>query len=285
MPSASLSRAIRRDRIQPPATPVSAPRPSWLTSISANPPALACSMWSSISTMPVTSRMAIGSLAPDSISRVDCTRSLRRTPLLRSSANTAAASVEPTIEASSRPSRQSTSSSQVANTPSSAAVPITPQVARIAAGRKATRKLAALVRKPPSSRITASASWPMRLAMKKSLKAIPPGPSTPASMPMTRNSSSRGRPRRAETVLASTLTKSSTAARRKRALIAVIAGVWWGRSAPRPVGRWIRRGTPADGRAARAARPAGAVSAWGCRAPGLRRSAPARRASSPPSSP
>jgi len=55
----------------------------------------------------VTKKIAIGSFAPDSISKVACTLSFRRTPLWRSRLNTAPASVEPTIAAISTPNFQS----------------------------------------------------------------------------------------------------------------------------------------------------------------------------------
>ncbi|MDT4819808.1 hypothetical protein FQZ97_529350 [compost metagenome] len=103
---------------------------------------------------------AIGSLLPDSISRVAVTRSL--SPLPPSSENTAAASVEPTMAPISRPCMRSRSNSQAAATPVSPVVISTPTVARDSAGHKATRKLETRVRRPPSSRITASARLPTR---------------------------------------------------------------------------------------------------------------------------
>ncbi|MNT02271.1 hypothetical protein D3C72_1367610 [compost metagenome] len=119
-------------------------------------------------------------------------------PLLWSIENTAAASVEPTMAPSSSPSRQSMPSSHAANTPTSAAVTSTPTVASDSDGLSATRKVAKRVRSPPSSRMIASARLPTRKLSQVSEKRMPPGPSTPASMPTARKTSRNGTPRRAE---------------------------------------------------------------------------------------
>ena len=103
---------------------------------------------------------AIGSLLPDSISRVALTRSLSPRPPSRE--NTAAASVEPTMAPISRPSSQCRLNSQAAATPVSPAVTSTPSVASDSEGQSATRKLETRVRMPPSRRITASAKLPTR---------------------------------------------------------------------------------------------------------------------------
>jgi hypothetical protein len=106
-------------------------------------------------------KIAIGSLLPDSISSVEPTRSCRLAPCVRSSANTAAASVEPTMAPSSMPCSQCRPSTQPAHSPTSAAVITTPKVARLSAGHRATRKVARWVRMPPSKMMTASASVPI----------------------------------------------------------------------------------------------------------------------------
>ncbi len=116
---------------------------------------------SSISISATVRNIAIGSLLPDSISRVDPTRSLRPLPLSR--LNTTAASVEPTMAPISRPCSSGRSNSQAAARPVRPEVMATPRVAREKAGFSATRKVAVRVRMPPSSRITASA----RLLMTK----------------------------------------------------------------------------------------------------------------------
>ncbi|MNN71512.1 hypothetical protein D3C81_1874570 [compost metagenome] len=99
-------------------------------------------------------------MLPDSISSVAVTRSFR--PLPPSRENTAAASVEPTIAPISRPWIMFRSNSQAATMPVRPVVISTPMVARDNAGHSATRKLATRVRKPPSSRMTASARLPTR---------------------------------------------------------------------------------------------------------------------------
>ena len=87
-------------------------------------------------------KTAIGSLTPDSISSVAATRSFRVTPERVSSANTAAASVEPTIE----PSSSAVQASRPANsTPATAVMPAlitTPTVASSEAGFSPVRKVA-----------------------------------------------------------------------------------------------------------------------------------------------
>ncbi|MOA54526.1 hypothetical protein D3C78_1781590 [compost metagenome] len=103
---------------------------------------------------------AIGSLLPDSISRLAVTRSFR--PLPPNSENTAAASVEPTMAPISRPWIKFRLNNHAAAMPVSPVVISTPTVARESAGHNATRKLDTRVRKPPSSRITASARLPTR---------------------------------------------------------------------------------------------------------------------------
>ena len=106
-PSARFRRPTSLASILPPSQPSSRPKPSCRTSIHRNdstPDRSGCII-RPISA--VTRKTAIGSLAPDSISNVACTRSFRRTPLLRSRLNTAPASVEPTIAAIRMPNFQS----------------------------------------------------------------------------------------------------------------------------------------------------------------------------------
>jgi hypothetical protein len=104
---------------------------------------------------------AIGSLLPDSISSVAATRLFSAAPCVRRRANTAAASVEPTMAPSSMPSSQDSRSTQAASRPSSAAVTSTPTVARLTEGQRATRNVSRLVRSPPSKMMTARASVPI----------------------------------------------------------------------------------------------------------------------------
>ncbi len=104
---------------------------------------------------------AIGSLAPDSISSVARTRSLRCTPLPRRIANTAAASVEETIAPSSIASGQ-LKPSAYAPRASITAVPMTPNVASTLAGAATARTDRSGVLKPPSNRMRTSATVPSR---------------------------------------------------------------------------------------------------------------------------
>ncbi|MDT4855670.1 hypothetical protein FQZ97_900330 [compost metagenome] len=157
---ARVRRLISCSISQPPTKPSRAPTPNcwmmWTTKDQLNP------LWPvAIISIRVTVRnTAIGSLLPDSISRVALTRSLRPRPPSR--LNTAAASVEPTIAPISRPSRVLRPNSQVAATPVNPAVTSTPMVARDSEGQSATRKVAARVRMPPSRRMMASARLPTR---------------------------------------------------------------------------------------------------------------------------
>jgi hypothetical protein len=152
---------------------------------------------------------------PDSISSVAATRSLSCTPEDLSSENTAAASVEPTMAPTSKASGQGKSSSQYAAAPVMAVHSTTPSVASKSAGRKPVRKVPIWVRKPPSSKITASATLPTQKLKRKSSKARPPGPSTPAKMPTTKKISRKEKPMRAENTPASTLMNTSAAAANK----------------------------------------------------------------------
>ncbi len=94
---------------------------------------------------------------PDSTSSVTPTRRLSWSPLPRSTANTAAASVDDTTAPSSSASPQPRPS-QCAPTATSVAVPATPMVASTPAGAAARRTALSGVLSPPSNRISASAS-------------------------------------------------------------------------------------------------------------------------------
>ena len=85
-------------------------------------------------------KIAIGSLVPDSTSSVERTLSRMLMPPVRSRKNTAAASVEATIEPSSSPSSQENPSRKEAATPNRMAVRNTPSVASVSAGTAAWRK-------------------------------------------------------------------------------------------------------------------------------------------------
>ena len=105
---------------------------------------------------------ATGSLLPDSISSVAPVRRSRCRPPARRRKNTAAASVEATIVPSSSASSGGRASSFEAASAVSTAVIATPALASTSAGNTLPRTCAARVRRPPSNRIIASASAPIR---------------------------------------------------------------------------------------------------------------------------
>jgi hypothetical protein len=150
---------------RPPTTPVSAPKPNCCTKAQTTvphadtPPAAPCVGASSAMKASVRNT-AIGSLTPDSISSVAATRSFSVTPERVSSANTAAASVEPTMAPSSIAVPQSRPRNSMLARPVSAAHSSTPTVASTEAGFSPVRKVEKAVRNPPSSRMMASAKFP-----------------------------------------------------------------------------------------------------------------------------
>ena len=139
---------------------------------------------------PSTSSTAIGSLKPASPSSV---RSRRlRSPAPRSSENTAAPSVEETIEPSSSPSSVENPNSHEAANPVTTAVISVPGSASPIAGRSTGRISPQPAVSPPSNRISASAITPIVSARWKSSNAIRPRPSDPIAMPSPRKSTSPG---------------------------------------------------------------------------------------------
>ena len=143
------------------------------------------------SMQPITSRIAIGSLRPDSPSSVRASR--RRSVEPRSTANTAAASVAATVEPSSSAGSGSRSRISAAATAVSPAVASVPSVARMidvfSTGRISSKPLES----PPSNRISATATMPAWRASSKSSKSIQPSPSEPISMPRPSTSTRPGR--------------------------------------------------------------------------------------------
>ena len=129
---------------KPPAIPNNAPQPNCCRKSSAivdmdEPP------WTSlaISAMKATVRYtAIGSLTPDSISSVVATRSLSKTPERLSSANTAAASVEPTMAPSNKAVFHSRPTKITAATAVMPALITTPSDASSEAGLSPVRNVA-----------------------------------------------------------------------------------------------------------------------------------------------
>jgi hypothetical protein len=146
------------------------------------------------SMQPITSRIAIGSLRPDSPSSVRARR--RRSVEPRSTANTAAASVAATVEPSSSAGSVSRSRISAAATAVSAAVASVPSVARMIDVRRTGRISSKPLERPPSNRIIATATMPAWRASSKSSKSIQPRPSDPISMPRASTSTRPGRRRR-----------------------------------------------------------------------------------------
>jgi hypothetical protein len=113
------------------------------------------------STSVMVRKIAIGSLAPDSISSVERTRSRRLIPPTRRRKNTAAASVELTMAPSRKDSSQENPKTRRAAKPTMPAVMMTPAVAMVIAGRAAWRKVVKRVPKPLSKSTMASARLPI----------------------------------------------------------------------------------------------------------------------------
>src|SRR5829696_9791700 len=143
---------------------------------------------------PITSRIAIGSLRPDSASSTRATRRLRLDP--RRTEKIAALSVEATIEPSSRAGRSGRSSRSAAASPTTTAVTIVPTVASEIAGPTTGRISGHPAARPPSNRISVSAMIPTVRVSSKSSKSISPSPSEPIAIPSARKSTSPGTRRR-----------------------------------------------------------------------------------------
>ncbi len=107
-PRSIESRLTRPTIIMPPSAPATTPSPIWRT----KSPRIASEIASAplpaaiSSTSATVRKIAIGSFDPDSISSVERTLSRMVMPPMRSRKNTAAASVEPTIAPSRKPSSQ-----------------------------------------------------------------------------------------------------------------------------------------------------------------------------------
>src|SRR5918999_2806393 len=161
---------------------------------------------------PSTSTIATGSLRPDSPSRMRASRRTRLEP--RSTEKIAAPSVASTIDPSSRPSSVSRPSSQVAASPTTAAVISVPNVASEMLGQSTGRISPQPAARPPSNRIRTSAITPIVRASSTSSKSIQPSPSEPISIPNPRNSTRPGMRRRPATSEAAMPSASSAPARR-----------------------------------------------------------------------
>lgn len=102
----------------------------------------------------------MGSLLPDSNSRSGLMSPFKPTLRARSTANTAAASVDETIAPSSKPSSREKPSTPAPNAPTSAAVTTTPSVESARARPTTGRTLSHAVSSPPAKRMKTSATTP-----------------------------------------------------------------------------------------------------------------------------
>ena len=127
----------------------------------------------------------------------------------RSTANTAAASVEEMIAPMSRPVHSGRSKAHIAVSPATSAVMSTPAVASAVPWFSTGLISSQLVEMPPLNRMNASATTPRVWATSALSNSIPPGPSEPASIPTARKTSSPGIPRLDESRLATTPSSSN----------------------------------------------------------------------------
>src|SRR5262249_58187861 len=111
---------------------------------------------------PVTASTAGGSLGPDSPSSIPDSRG--GSGSLRSTENTAAASVGATTAPRSNASRQPRCTSQRAATATTSTLTTTPTVARLSAAGADARACVQLVVRPPSARSSTSAVSPSACA-------------------------------------------------------------------------------------------------------------------------
>jgi len=172
-------------------------------------------------------KTAMGSLLPDSNSSSERRRGCRRTLRERSTEKTAAASVDETIDPSSRACRNGRSVIAQANRPVSVAVRATPAVASTTPRPRTGRTSSHSVSRPPLYRMNANATTPRPCASGALSNGMPPGPSDPASIPTAMNSSSAGMPNRVNR-LAKTLASSRTAApstKGRRAVVIRLPGI------------------------------------------------------------
>jgi len=151
---------------------------------------------------------------------------LRLTPRRRSTANTAAASVEETMAPTRRPVRSSKPNTSQANKPTRPAVKTTPTVERRIPRLMTGRMTRQFVSSPPENSMKASAMVPTRLAACVLVNWMPPGPSDPASMPMQRNTISVGTPARSETRLAKMLARTRNPITRRIKAGSIIRGAF-----------------------------------------------------------
>jgi hypothetical protein len=98
------------------------------------------------------------------------------------------------------------------------------------------------VRRPPSSRITASARLPTMKLSSRLSNSMPAGPSSPASMPTTRNTSRNGTPRRDDHAPSTRPTSATSAPTSNHLLVSSMNtdGSLIGNRSARDDGPWYR---------------------------------------------
>src|SRR4029079_16827568 len=202
------------------ATPSTAPTVIWMTknpSSSPNEVAGLVSNWmmARVNTTPM------GSLLPDSSSSRLAKVGGSFAFLARNTMNTAAASVEETIAPSKRPSRNDHPWTTETNQPTKNAVSNTPMVDNDKPFHSTSRTLFHSVSSPPENRIKTSAITPSVCTSCGLSKYRPPGPSEPASIPMTINSTSEGIPKRTDSLMVKILRMISAEKMMNRASIDV----------------------------------------------------------------
>jgi len=135
----------------------------------------------------------MGSLVPLSRSRVGSILFFSFFPPCdRKIANTAAASVEETMEPISRDSMREKPVIQLMNSPTPTVVIRTPAVERAIPLQSMDFTSPHLVSSPPEKRMKTRAMIPMNCVILGSLKYIPPIPSEPASIPIKRKKINEG---------------------------------------------------------------------------------------------
>jgi hypothetical protein len=167
-------------------------------------------------------KMAIGSLLPDSNSSKGLKGSLRLMRFDLRILNTAAASVEETIDPISMASKKENLKMRMTNNPVRRAVIKTPAVDSAAPGLIMGLISFHLVLKPPANIIKTRATRPVDSAILALLKSTPPIPSEPASIPIPRNSNNTGMANLSESLLETTLTNINAATHIKTVLTDII---------------------------------------------------------------
>ena len=157
----------------------------------------------------------MGSLLPDSNSKSGLSFPFTPTFWVLRMENTAAASVEEMIAPSRKASLKEKRGRQASGRAMKSAVRNTPSVESTSPWRTMGRTSSHRVSNPPENRMKARAKVPMEFVVTASSNCSPPGPFSPASIPMARNRMSPGTLMRSESVPATRLRKKRSPATRK----------------------------------------------------------------------